>query len=90
MTQPTYININGNGVKKVTIRSDGLVEYHNDCTPDEGAKAFWEAVAIYHPYADEIRLLRDELAQYQPRDEVPDEDPISAYNRAMKVLGNRA
>ena len=34
----------------ITIKADGTVEYSRDYTPDEAARAFWEAVARSTPF----------------------------------------
>lgn len=89
MSSPIF-TISNNGIKLVSIYQNGCLVYHQECTPDEVAKAFWEAVRNQCPQLQELRELRSRLAKYESVEPAEPEDPISAYNRAMKVLGNRA
>ena len=88
--ETTHVMFWLDGHEAISIASDGTIVYHNNYTPDEAAKLFWEAVEQYHPYKDEIYELRNVLAMLGVPDsgntQEPD-DPIEAYDRAMKILG---
>ncbi len=87
MTDTTFIEVTHNNKIAVSIASDGTITYHNDYTPDTASLAFWEVISLYHPYKQEIAELRARLSGYE--DDTPKEpdDPIKAYDRAMKILG---
>jgi len=84
----TFISFHFNEKMAVKVNSDGTIEYGESYTPDEAAKAFWEVVKLYHPYAQEIATLRAALAKCgAPAVMAEPEDPFTAYDRAMKIIG---
>jgi hypothetical protein len=88
MPNTTFISFHFSEKMAVKVNSNGTIEYGEDYTPDEAAKAFWEVVKQYHPYAQEIAALRDALAKYGIKVVITvPEDPIVAYDRAMKIIG---
>lgn len=71
----------------VTLKSNGTIEYGEDYTPDEAAKVLWKCVELYHPYKDEVVALRTALEKYEPSVSKEPDDPVKAYDRAMKIIG---
>lgn len=84
---PTTISFSWNDKVGVVLKSDGTIEYGEGYTPGEAAKLLWKTVEQYHPYKDEVIALRTALAKYEPPVLKEPEDPVAAYNRAMKIIG---
>jgi len=87
--ESTNIIFHWNAKMTITLKSDGTVVYGENYTPDEAAKDFWRVVEQFHPYKDEVIALRTALAKYEPPVPVlkEPENPVAAYNRAMKIIG---
>ena len=57
---PSTLQINGSHSEMlVAIKPDGTIKYGPDYTPDEAARAFWEALGTRSPYREKLAMTED-------------------------------